>query len=135
MATIPAEDSAVAPGVATLSDGQTGNGASTNVADRGESHKKNGTMIVVSTAAGATPTCTYQIEVSVDGTTWVNATWADSATPTSDGTGTFALTTSTRVKKIVKHAQNWRYVRVTMSANTNVTNWIDVWFNDAKKWV
>jgi hypothetical protein len=135
MATKDARPSGVNPSLVELSVGQTGNGVSTNIADRGSSHKINGTVVRIISGCGATPTCTYQLEVSVDGTNWVNATWADSATPTSDSTATFASTTDSSVKKIIKHTQNWRYVRVTMSANTNVTNWIDVLYNDGVKYV
>ena len=114
---------------------QTGNGASTNSADRGPSHKINGTVVSIITAVGATPTCTYAIEVSADGSSWSAATYADQSTPTTDVATTFVITTNTIVRKIVKHPAVWRYVRVTMSANTNVTNTIDVEYNDGKKFV
>ena len=130
MATLLARASGRTPEVVTLSASQTGNGASTNVADRGSSHK--GGVVRITTQIGATPTCTYQIEVSADGTTWANATYADIATPTSDSTASFALTTNTVVQKIVKQATTWRYVRVTMSANTNVTNNIDFLYDDGQ---
>jgi len=114
---------------------QTGNGATTDYADRGPSHKINGTVISVTAMIGATPTCTYAIEVSADGTTWGAATYADVSTPTTDVATTFVITTNTVARKIVKHPAVWRYVRVTMSANTNVTNTIDVEYNDGKKFV
>lgn len=135
MATKEARASAVGPGLTRIADAQTGNGASTHIADRGPSHKINGTVVQIVTAVGATPTCTYAIEVSADGTNWVAATYADISTPTTDVATTFVITTNTVARKIVKHAQTWRYVRVTMSANTNVTNTIDVLGNDAVKWV
>lgn len=133
MATLEARQSADNWESVQIANAQTGNGVSTNVADRGTSHKVNGTVVKITTAVGATPTCTYQIEVSADGTTWGNATYADQATPTSDSSATFVITTSTIVRKIIKHPTPWRYVRVTMSANTNVTNTIDVEYNDFKK--
>lgn len=135
MAMLPARDSAIAPGLVTIADAQTGNGDTTHVADRGESHKRHGTLVRICAGAGATPTCTYQIKVSADGTNWVNATYADLATPLVDSTATFNITTDSTVRKIIKHAQTWRYVKVTMSANTNVTNWIDVVFNDLKAFI
>lgn len=119
----------------TIAAAQAGNGVSTNFADRGPSHKTNGTVVSVTTAVGATPTCTYQIEVSADGVTWGNATYADVSTPTTDVSTTFVITTSTIVRKIVKHPSPWRFVRVTMSANTNVTNTIAVEYNDGKRFV
>jgi hypothetical protein len=135
MATLDARSVALAPGVCRISAAQAGNGVSTHIADRGPSHKLNGTVVQVAAAAGATPTCTYAIEVSADGTNWVAATYADISTPTTDTTATFVITADVVARKIVKHAQQWRYVRVTYSANTNVTNTTDVLFNDAVKWV
>lgn len=118
-----------------IANAQTGNGASTDFADRGPSHKVNGTVVKITTAVGATPTCTYAIEVSADGTNWSAATYADVSTPTTDVATTFVITTNTIARKIVKHPAVWRYVRVTMSANTNVTNTIDVEYNDGKRFV
>jgi len=135
MATLEARSAAVAPGVVSIAEAQAGTGVTTHIADRGPSHKVGGTMIRVIPAPGATPTCTYQIEVSADGTTWGNATYADWATPNTDVSTTFVLTTAVIARKILKHPANWRYVRVTMSANTNVTNTIDVWFNDGRDFI
>jgi len=115
----------------SLSVAQTGNGASTNVADRGPSHK--GGIVKITSVIGATPTCTYALEISVDGTTWVAATYADISTPTTDVTTTFVLTTAVTVQKIIKPTGAWRYFRVTYSANTNVTNTADFLYSDAKR--
>lgn len=130
MATLLARAAAQVPRCVSLSAAQTGNGASTNIADRGSSHK--GGVIRILTVIGATPTCTYAIEVSADGTNWVAATYADVATPTTDVTATFAITTATIAQKIVKQPTAWRYIRVTMSANTNVTNTIDFLYNEGQ---
>lgn len=130
MATRDARNSALAPGMVTIANAQVGNGATTDIADRGTSHKIGGTVVRVIAGAGSTPTCTYQIEVSVDANSWSNATYADISTPTTDSTATFQATTDIVIRKIIKHPTSWRYVRVTMSANTNVTNTIDVLFND-----
>lgn len=135
MAVVGARNSTLAPGLVTIASAQTGNGATTDVADRGTSHKVGGTMVRVIAAAGATPTCTYQIEVSADGSTWANATYADVSTPTTDVTSTFVITTDSVVRKILKHPTVWRYVRVTFSANTNVTNTVDIVFNDTKSFL
>ena len=118
------------PEVVSLSATQAGNGPSTNVADRGPSHK--GGIVRITTAVGGTPTCTYQIEVSVDGVTWTPATYADITTPTVNSTSTFVITTATTVQKIVKQPTPWRYVRVTYSANTNVTNTTDFLYDDTQ---
>ncbi|MEU7174668.1 MULTISPECIES: hypothetical protein [Micromonospora] len=130
MATLPANASGRTPEVVPLSVAQAGNGVSTNVADRGPSHK--GGVVQIRTAVGGTPTCTYQIEVSADGVAWSPATWADLATPAVTSTGTFVITTATTVQKIVKQPTPWRYVRVTYSANTNVTNTTDLLYDDTQ---
>lgn len=114
-----------------LSDAQTGTGASTNVADRGPAHK--GGIVRISTVAGATPTCTYALEVSADNSTFVACTYADTSTPNTDVATTFALTSTTTVTKIIKVPSSWRYFRITYSANTNMTNTVDFLFSDGKR--
>ena len=113
------------PNVVNLSTAQTGNGASTNVADRGGN--QCAALLVITTTVGATPTCTYAIEGSVDGTTWFPVAYADSATPETVSVATFAITTATTVRKILRPAHPWRYLRVSYSANTNVTSTADLW--------
>lgn len=130
-----ARDTAIAPCLTTIASAQAGNGATTDYADRGTSHKVGGTMVRVVAGAGATPTCTYQIEVSVDASTWGNATYADVSTPNTNTSATFNTTVDAVLSKIIKHPSTWRYVRVTMSANTNVTNTVDVLFNDDKSFL
>jgi len=113
------------PATANLSNAQTGNGQSTNVADRGAT---NGTALLkITTTVGATPTCTYAVEGSADGTNWFAVAIADSATPETVSVATFAITTATTVFKILRPNHPWRYLRITYSANTNVTNTADVW--------
>lgn len=128
MATTVARMSNAAPGPnnANLSTAQTGNGASTNVVDRGAGAACTA-LLKVTTTVGATPTCTYAIEGSADGSDWYAVAYADSATPETVSVATFAITTATTVRKILRPNHPWRYLRVTMSANTNVTNTIDVW--------
>ena len=133
MPTLEARASGRNPEVVPLSVAQAGNGASTNVADHGPSHK--GGIVKITTVIGATPTCTYALEVSGDGTSWVAATYADISTPTVDTTATFVITTATTVQKIIKQpaaAARWRYVRITYSANTNVTNTADFLYDDSQ---
>jgi len=109
---------------ANLSTAQTGNGASTNIVDRGGSQAA--ALIVITTTIGATPTCTYAIEGSVDGTTWFAVPYADSATPTTVSVATFVITTATTVRKYVQPNVPVRYLRLNYSANTNVTTTADV---------
>lgn len=135
MAVVDASSRALAGSIVALSVAQTGTGDSTNTADRGPNQKINATKVRIAVALGATPTCTYQIQVSADGTTFANATYADVATPTTDVSSSFGISTDVLTEKIIKHPTPWRYIKVVLSANTNVTNWIDVVFTDSKRWV
>ena len=124
MATLDATPNG-APDQATLSAAQTGNGQSTNVADRGGA--RGPALLKITTTVGATPTVTIAVEGSADGTNWFNIPYADSATPTTIAVATFAITTATTVYKLLQVDQPWRFVRLTYSANTNVTSTADVW--------
>ena len=125
MATLTATDRVAYPVTVNLSSAQTGNGASTNVADRGRNAGCTA-LLKVTTTVGATPTCTYAIEGSADGSDWFAVAYTDQATPETLSVATFAITTATTVRKILRPNHPWRFLRVTMSANTNVTNTIDV---------
>lgn len=127
-ATRRAEKTARAVGIeiqerAALSAAQTGNGVTTNVVDRA------GTLgpaqVVITTTVGATPTCTYLLEGSLDGSAWVAQEYADSATPATKTTVTFVITTATTKTLIVSDNVPWRFLRLTYSLNTNVTNSVD----------
>lgn len=118
------------PESVSLSAAQAGNGASTDYADRGPSHK--GGIVRITTTVGATPTCTYQIEVSNDAANWSPATYSDISTPTVNTTATFAITTATTVQKIVKQPTPWRFCRITYSANTNVTNTAEFLYDESQ---
>jgi hypothetical protein len=132
MAVLDARASGLPASIVTLSDAQTGTGASTNVADRGFCHK-GWEICRILTTIGATPTCTYALEVSADGSSFAAATYADIGTPTTDVATTFVVTTATTVQKIIKAASAWRYFRITYSANTNVTNTAYLLFSDARR--
>lgn len=108
-----------------LATGQTGTGVTTNVLNR-EAISGVATVEIVTTV-GATPTCTYQLEGSLDGSAWTPLSSADSGTPTVFSTATFAITTATTTTRIVNPGSSWQYIRLTMSANTNVTNTITVY--------
>lgn len=107
-----------------LCTSQTGNGQTTNVGDRG--FTLGPAVVRIATVAGSTPTCTYLIEGSYDGTVWVPLIIADSATPTTLAFATFTITSTTTATKVIQANQPHRYVRVTMSSNTNITNTIDL---------
>lgn len=125
MVTIEAIPSGQFPDITNLSAAQVGNGASTNVADRGGS--LGPALLRITTAIGATPTCTYAIEVSADGTAWLPAAYADSATPTTVSVATFVITTATTVWKVLRAEIPWRFIRTNYTSNTNVTNTVDLW--------
>ena len=108
------------PNSATLSSAQTGNGQSTNIVDRGGSTSP--ALVTIVTTVGATPTCTYLIEVSVDGSDWFPGAYADAATPGTTSVASFTVTTATTTRKILVVDQPWRFARITYSSNTNVTN-------------
>jgi len=108
------------PNSVALSTAQTGNGQSTNVADRGST--TGPALLAITTTVGATPTCTYAVEGSADGSDWFAVAIADAATPETVSVATFAITTATTVRKILRPAHPWRFLRLTYSANTNVTN-------------
>lgn len=107
-----------------LSNAQAGNGVTTNVVDRGVTLGPATVLIV--TAVGATPTCTYQLEGSLDNSAWNPLSSADSGTPTVFSTATFLITTATTTTRIVNPTSPARFIRITYSANTNVTNTVNV---------
>ena len=113
-------------GVVNLCTAQTGNGATTNVADRGAIGGGPALLRIVTTV-GATPTCTYLLEGSADGTNFFALPYATAAAPETPAVATFAITAATTTLVHVRANHAWRYMRVTMSANTNVTSTIDLY--------
>jgi hypothetical protein len=116
--------------VANLANAQTGNGVSTNVAQRrGDSNTLRPSLLRIVTTVGATPTCTYLIEGSPDGSSWFPLPTQDITAAGAPGTltsATFTITTATTTWKLIPVDLPWAYVRVTFSSNTNVTNTADV---------
>jgi hypothetical protein len=110
---------------ASLSAAQTGNGASTNVADRGGA--TGATLLKLTTTVGATPTVTVAIEGSADGTNFFNVPYATSAAPTTVVVANLVVTTAVTSYYIIQPNVPVRYLRLTYSANTNVTSTADVW--------
>lgn len=118
----------VTPSVGTpanICTNQTGNAVSTNVADRGAISGGACALRIVTTV-GSTPTCTYLVEGSADGTNFVPAPYADPTTPETVSVATFAVTSATTTIKYLRANSPWRYLRVTLSSNTNVTSTIDL---------
>jgi hypothetical protein len=116
---------------ASLAVALAGNGQTTNVGDRyGPDNNVgiNPALVRLVTVIGATPTCTYAIEGSADNANWWSLLYAVSATPATVVATTFVVTTATTKLLIVQPNQPYRFLRLTMSANTNVTNTIDAFF-------
>lgn len=116
--------------VANLANAQTGSAVSTNVAQRrGASNQLQAALLRIVTTVGATPTCTYLVEGSPDGSSWFPLPSQDITAAGAPGTltsATFTITTATTTWKLLPVDWPWAYVRVTFSANTNVTNTVDV---------
>lgn len=102
-----------------LSTAQTGNGASTNVANRGA--VSGPAAVVITTTVGATPTVTVAIEASMDGTNWYAAAYSLVATPETVTVAALTITTATTTTYLLRPDHAWDYLRLNLSANTNVT--------------
>lgn len=110
---------------ANLSSAQTGNGQSTNIVDRGASIGP--ALLKITTTVGSTPTVTIAIEGSADGTNWLNVPYAVSSTPTTVAVANVVITTATTNYYYIQNNVPVRYLRLTYSANTNVTTTADIW--------
>lgn len=124
MATVDANPTNDYGDTANLCTAQVTSAVSTNVADRGGAIGP--ALLVLTTAIGATPTATYLIEGSGGGNFWYPLLYADSASAATVVNTTFVITTAGTVLKVIQPNQPVRFIRVTMSAVTNVTSTIDV---------
>lgn len=111
-----------------LQTAQTGNADSTNTLQRsgGDANLRQQVLRIVSTI-GATPTVTVNILGSVDGTTFFNVPYSPLASAAGDWTKA-ALTITTAVTQLfsLMPNQSWNFLKLNMSANTNVTLTSDV---------
>lgn len=108
-----------------LATAQTGNGASTDILDKGGRVAPVGVQIT--STIGATPTVTVALEGSMDGSTWFAVPYTDPATPDTSAITTFVITTATITRKYVRGGFPYRFFRAFLSANTNVTLTIDAY--------
>lgn len=125
MATLSARDASVnqiAGGSVALSTAQTGNGDSTNTADRGLQGIGQTAALVVTTTVGATPTVTVNIQGSADGTNFYNVAYSLVATPETVAVAALTITTATTTTYLLRPGHAWRYLKLAYSANTNVTS-------------
>lgn len=102
-----------------LGSAQTGNGDTTDTADRG--FARGGGAVVITSTIGATPTVTVNIQGSVDGTTFFNIPYALVGTPRTFVLTAITITTATTNTYLLQESVGWRYLKVARSANTNVT--------------
>jgi hypothetical protein len=108
---------------ANLQTAQTGNADSTNTVQRQGAEGNLRTMVlrVVSTV-GATPTVTLNILGSVDGTNFFNVPYQSlAAAPAGWVTSAITITTATTNLYALMPGQSWQFLKLNMSANTNVT--------------
>lgn len=107
-----------------LQTGQTGSADSTNTIQRSgaESNLRQMILRIVSTI-GATPTVTVNIKGSDDGVTFYNVPYSPLAAAPADSWTTAALTITTAVTAYytLMPGRSWTYLKLVMSANTNVT--------------
>lgn len=82
-------------------------------------------VAIITSTVGATPSVTVNIQGSVDLVTWFNIPYALVATPstfvTTALTITTAVTTAYLLQTPTQPDKLYRYVKLVLSANTNVT--------------
>jgi hypothetical protein len=111
----------------SLQSAQTGNADSTNtIQRRGEVNLRQQVLRIVSTV-GATPTVTINIRGSVDGVTFYNVPYSPLASAAGDWvTAPLVITTAATAYYVLMPGRAWNYLKLVMSANTNVTLTTDI---------
>ena len=106
-----------------LANAATGNGNSTVLVANARWFT-NDIFIRIVTTVGATPTATFTIQTSKDNSSFSNANYGLIATPnTLVSTAVVITSAQTSIYRIPPH--QGKYLRVAVSANTNVTYTID----------
>lgn len=106
-----------------LQTAQTGNADSTNTIERavGEVNLRQHVLRIVSTI-GATPTVTIKILGSVDGTNFYKVPYSVMSAVAGDySTADIVTTTAKTELYALLFGFPWHYLKINMSANTNVT--------------
>lgn len=106
-----------------LQTGQTGNADSTNVIQRsgGEINLRAMVLRIVS-AIGATPTVTIKILGSLDGVTYFKIPYSVMSAIAGDWSTADIVTTTAKTELYqLLPGFAWNFLKVNMSANTNVT--------------
>lgn len=106
--------------ISVLSTAQTGNGDSA-VAERSDRYRGYPAAISITTTVGATPTVTVNILGSIDRVNFYNIPYALVATPGTFVQSALTITTATTTSYLLQRDQAWRWVKINLSANTNVT--------------
>lgn len=96
------------------------------VVDYGHDFYHKSSLVRIVSTIGATPSATLAIQGSNDNSTWSNVNYADFATPGTIVSSNLTITTATTIIKQVPERQNFRYLSVNVSADTNVTLTVDV---------
>lgn len=112
-----------------LQNAQTGNADSTNTADRGA--LRGSCLLKITSTVGGTPTVTVNLLGSADGTNFYNLAYATAAAPETVAVASFAITSATTGYYILRPGHPWRFFKLNMSANTNVTLTSDLWCHQA----
>jgi hypothetical protein len=107
--------------IAELSSAQTGNGDSTNIGQQVRPQLGFCGAVVITSAIGATPTVTVNIQGAVDGVNFFNIPYALPATPSTYVLTALTITTAVTNTYLLQANQPWQYVKLVYSANTNVT--------------
>ena len=105
-------------GPVLLSNAQTGNGDSTNSAVRAN---QGAGAVIITSAIGATPTVTINIQGSADGVNFYNIPYALVATPATFVVAAITITTAVTTTYLLQPNQPWQVIKLNYSANTNVT--------------
>jgi len=117
MAIITSHNAPIASGQTTAGD--------TNILDRGTQNWDNPAMVILVTTIGATPTATFSaILGSVDNVTYYPLPYADSATPGTVTSAVIGTITTAQTKTMYLQPACWRYLKINISAVTNVTSTI-----------
>ena len=107
------------PGILCVA--QTGNGDSQNVAYRDAGPLPAGGAVIITSAIGATPTVTVNIQGSADGTAFFNVPYALVATPRTFVLTAITITTAVTTTYLLQELVFYRFLKLVLSANTNVT--------------
>lgn len=122
-ATIEVQNGTMALPSVNLSTAQTGNADSTNTMDRG--NMRGAALLKIVSTIGATPTVTVNILGSMDNVNFFNVAYALAATPETTVVAAITITTATTNYYILRPFHPWRYLKINMGSNTNVTLTVD----------